>query len=1212
MSWGAKMTLGTKLVGSFLACGLIPLGVIAFLSYSTAERGMEDITQKGDRALEKNAYNQLVALREVKKRQIETYFGERKGDMGVLMETVGTLREEALNKLVSLREVKKKQIENYFSERKGDMGVLNETVNTLRFEAFNKLIAVREIKKRQIESYFQDRLGLMRDVQKNLRFTKGVPAFMQAFAQGLESEAYNETYDQRIPGLKIFCDIFGFYDVFLIDPQGNVVFTVAKEADWGTNLVEGPLKDSGLARAFEKGKRRTTFVDYEWYEPSNEPGAFLSTPLHADNGELVGVAAFQVSLKEINAIMMARDGLGKTGETYLVGQDQLMRSDSFLDPEHHTVAASFADRTKGSVNTEGSKSACAGNTDAKVIIDYNGNPVLCAWTPVQVGDVTWGLLAEIDVAEAFAPHIEGAEKDFFTQYKEQYGYYDLFLINPDGYCFYTVAQEADWKTNLVNGKYRDSNLGELTRTVLNTKQFGFADFAPYAPSNGEPAAFIAQPVIHNGEVEIIVALQLPLDAVNRIMGVRAGMGETGETYLIGPDKLMRSDSFLDSTNHTVKASFANPTKGSVDTEAANNALAGKTGANVIMDYNGNPVISAYTPIDVFGTTWGLLAEIDVAEAFCPKDANGEYFFKKYTEMYGYYDLFLMNPDGYCFYTVAKESDYQTNFVNGKYASSNLGEVVRKVLNTRKFGFADFEPYAPSNGEPAAFIAQPVTYDGQVEVIVALQLPLDGINGIMGVRAGMGETGETYLIGPDKLMRSDSFLDPTNHTVLASFKNPSTGSVDTDAASAALKGETDAKIIIDYNGNPVLSAYTPIDVFGTRWALLAEIDEVEAMAAVKDMNETADAAGTRLLTLVGSVAVVAAIIVLVISLLITRSITRPFKEIFRGLKAFSKAELKDTANTFNRIIEGMTDSVGQVNDAAGQVSSASQQLAEGASEQASSLEETSSALEQMAAMTRTNAANAKEANELSAQSHKDADNGSVTMTAIGESSSQISKIIKVIEEIAFQTNLLALNAAVEAARAGEHGKGFAVVADEVRNLAQRAAQASREITGLIDNSVSKAREGSEAIQAIVGGVGKVSELINGIARASDEQAQGVDQVNTAISQMDKVTQQNASGAEESASAAEELSAQAAATKGLVDELIVLVRGEENGRSVRPAQHADVGHQARKRLDVQVGHLKKAPPAKAQPKPQPVAATASSEHGSSKEFMSLDDNSNLKDF
>ncbi len=272
---------------------------------------------------------------------------------------------------------------------------------------------------------------------------------------------------------------------------------------------------------------------------------------------------------------------------------------------------------------------------------------------------------------------------------------------------------------------------------------------------------------------------------------------------------------------------------------------------------------------------------------------------------------------------------------------------------------------------------------------------------------------------------------------------------------------------------------------------------------------------------------------------------------------------------NAIIAGLREGAEQVNEAAGQVATASQDLAEGASEQASSLEETSSALEEMAAMTRTNAANAKKANELSEQAKDAAQTGDQTMdklnaamVAINASSGEISKIIKVIEEIAFQTNLLALNAAVEAARAGEHGKGFAVVADEVRNLAQRAAQAAKETTSLIGDSVAKAKEGAdvaggvaEALGAIVKDVNEVSDLISGISQASSEQAQGVEQVNMAVSQMDKVTQTSASGAEESASAAEELSAQAQTVRQIVRELLVLVKGgaaeSEDVQTSRPS-------------------------------------------------------------
>ncbi len=315
-------------------------------------------------------------------------------------------------------------------------------------------------------------------------------------------------------------------------------------------------------------------------------------------------------------------------------------------------------------------------------------------------------------------------------------------------------------------------------------------------------------------------------------------------------------------------------------------------------------------------------------------------------------------------------------------------------------------------------------------------------------------------------------------------------------------------------------------------LLTRVEEAAAgeMAVAKAEGEASGRSATTALIAVVSSAIVLGIL---IGVLLTRSITKPI----------------------NRIIAGLTEGADQVNDASMQVSSASQQLAEGASEQASSLEETSSALEEMAAQTRTNADNAQKANELASQARQNADEGDRTMgqlnnamTAINESSSEISKIIKVIEEIAFQTNLLALNAAVEAARAGEHGKGFAVVAEEVRNLAQRSAQAARDTTTLIEGSVNRAKEGTgvadtaaKALQAIVSDVTQVADLLNGITQASEQQALGVEQVNTAVSQMDKVTQQNAAGAEESASASEELSAQAQMVKSTVNDLVTVVRG-----------------------------------------------------------------------
>ncbi|OPY81396.1 MAG: Methyl-accepting chemotaxis protein I [Syntrophus sp. PtaU1.Bin005] len=343
---------------------------------------------------------------------------------------------------------------------------------------------------------------------------------------------------------------------------------------------------------------------------------------------------------------------------------------------------------------------------------------------------------------------------------------------------------------------------------------------------------------------------------------------------------------------------------------------------------------------------------------------------------------------------------------------------------------------------------------------------------------------------------------------------------------AAAGKRDEAMAVIQVANPLGQAIT---------GDLEKLNEGE-MKQAKQRAEDNSRIANRAVWLGGIITILGMVLAVGLGLLISVSITRPI----------------------NQVVSGLSDGAEQVSAASSQVASSSQILAEGSSEQAASLEETSSSLEEMSSMTKQNADNASQARSLmeevgkyQAHTREQLENLVGAVSEVVKSSEETNKIIKTIDEIAFQTNLLALNAAVEAARAGEAGAGFAVVAEEVRNLAMRSADAAKNTSSLIENTIKAIQRGNESTQQTQNAfkdqmavASKIKDLVDEIAAATSEQSHGISQVNIAVAEMDKVTQRTAANAEESASASEELNAQAEQMKGYVAELVQIVGGSSH--------------------------------------------------------------------
>ena len=985
------------------------------------------------------------------------------------------LTKSSYGQLEAVREIKKAQIQKMFTEYENDMAVMAETVNAFKQQAYNRLQMIQSVKIKAIETFFLDMTDELTDI-KNKPFIIKALSNYNALTQTNHATWKHTVGQCNTDELKALSIKNNWQDIWIISSNGTIVYAVNNENISGSQLstIQPEYADTCKDLGSDKSQN-TAVIDIvpKKFDQNETITTFIARKMDKHKN-VQGYVLISIAAKEINAIVQSSQLSDNKVTSVILGQWNRVIS-------YRT--APWANNTNDEIDRQilnAAKLAIYDHSGVRVISDSDGNLQMLAFDPIHVDGLKWVMLGSMSLEAGITPRLEDSKYDYYTNYIQRHGYYNLFLIHSTGKVFYSVTREADYGTNMVNGKFKNSGLGKLVRHVLEHKQFAITDFEPYAPSNNKPSAFIAQPIINKSkQVEFIVALELSLEAINSIMGQREGMGNTGETYLVGSDRLMRSDSIMDHVNRSVHASFHNPDKGKVETIAVKNALAGISGTEVINNYHNQTVLSAYTPMLVGDTTWVLVAEIGENEVKNPVKALINSIIKV-----GFLNLVLVAV--FAFFVakgiaepLIKGVTFARSVASGDVTAKididqndEIGLLADALRNMRR---SINDVLKETNGLIQAIQNGKLTTRGNADKFSGGWRDLiDGVNNLIVTLVGHIDNipVPSVIIDTDFniLYASQSAADmaglPRKHIIdekcYKIFKLDDCQTVNCVCKRAmkscqAEHGECEAftggkNISVSYNG-VVMKNNEDVAV----GALEVIVDQTAIKHAINSAGETAAVLIDAVQDLTVSSKEISAT---------SNQQAASVKEIVSTMED-SDQLAKSISEKITAVTEMTNETKGVVNDGFAVIQSSMKQMDE---------------------IKASNAATIRE------------------IKVLGDKVESIWEIVNMINVIADQTKIIAFNAELEASSAGQSGHNFQIVASEIRRLADSTVSSTHEIKSKINeiqatsnHLIAKSEEGTEKIIEGWEMSNKLQEQFGVILKSADISVGASDRIALSIKQ-----------------------------------------------------------------------------------------------------------------